>query len=81
MNADKIKQHIEDLIQQSPLADFSNEAKARFQSQLNQFFANANLVTREEFDAQTNVLLRLQDKLAQLEKQLKEIEEKEGSVS
>lgn len=73
MKAERIKQHIEDLIQQSPLADFSIEAKARLQSQLNQFFANANLVTREEFDAQTDVLLRTQERLVQLEQQINEL--------
>lgn len=74
MKAETIKQHIEDLIQQSPLADFSVEAKARFQSQLNQFFANANLVTREEFEAQTNLLINVQNKLTELEKKLNEME-------
>lgn len=74
MKAETIKQHIEDLIQQSPLADFSVEAKARFQSQLNQFFANANLVTREEFETQTNLLINVQNKLTELEKKLNEME-------
>lgn len=73
MKAETIKQHIEDLIQQSPLADFSIEAKARFQSQLNQLFTNANLVTREEFETQTNLLISLQNKLVALEKKLDEM--------
>ncbi len=70
MQAEKIKQHIEDLIQQSPLADLSLQAKARFQAQLNQFFMNANLVTREEFDTQTEILARTQARLLELEQQL-----------
>ena len=41
---------------------------------LSKAFAKLDLVTREEFDTQSKVLLRTRKKLEELEKQLKDIE-------
>ena len=43
---------------------------------LNSAFSKLELVTREEFDTQTKVLLRTRKKLEELEKQLKDLENK-----
>ena len=40
--------------------------------------AKLDLVTREEFDTQTQVLLRTREKLEQLEKTIAELEEKKS---
>lgn len=44
----------------------------QFKSILSAAFEKLDLVTREEFDAQCDVLKKTREKLAQLEKQLKE---------
>ena len=41
------------------------------------FFARLDLVTREEFDVQRQVLLRTREKLERLEAKLTEIEQRE----
>jgi hypothetical protein len=43
---------------------------------LQNYFAELNLVTREEFDLQTAVLAKTRAKLAELEKQLADLEAK-----
>ena len=50
----------------SPAKDFEKNARAL----LAQGFAKLDLVTREEFDVQTEVLARTRDKLAALEARL-----------
>ncbi|WP_018623615.1 ubiquinone biosynthesis accessory factor UbiK [Kangiella aquimarina] len=52
--------------------EFAKQAKQILQSQL----AKLDLVTREEFDAQTKVLQRTRLMLAELEKKLADIEAK-----
>ena len=44
---------------------------------LSAFFARLDLVTREEFDIQRQVLLRTREKLEKLEAQLAELEQRE----
>lgn len=53
-------------------ADARNNLHAALQSSL----ARMNLVTREEFDIQSGVLARTRDKLDQLERQLRELEQR-----
>lgn len=50
--------------------DFEKNAKAALQSAL----GNLDLVTREEFDVQSDVLSRTRERLAQLEQRIAEIE-------
>jgi BMFP domain-containing protein YqiC len=45
---------------------------------LSAFFARLDLVTREEFDIQRQVLLRTREKLERLEAKLAEIEQRDG---
>ncbi|MBD3654198.1 accessory factor UbiK family protein [Kangiella sp.] len=52
--------------------EFAKQAKQILQSQL----AKLDLVTREEFDAQTKVLQRTRLMLEELEKKLSELEKK-----
>ena len=50
------------------------DIEKNFRGVLQQAFNKMDLVTREEFDAQTKVLARTRAKLEQLEKQLKDLE-------
>lgn len=52
--------------------DFEDKAKSVLQSKLSQL----DVVTREEFDVQTQVLIKTRSKIAELEAKLKELEEK-----
>ena len=55
---------------QSPAADLEKNLRALMTG----FFARLDLVTREEFDVQRQVLLRTREKLARLEAQVAELE-------
>lgn len=74
MNPTQIRQHLDELLQQSPFASLSADAKLLAQSQLQAFINKANLVGREEFDIQQQALARTEAKLAQLESKLSELE-------
>ena len=50
------------------------DLESRFRAVLQKAFAKMELVTREEFDAQTAVLERLRVKLSALERQLEKFE-------
>ena len=54
----------------SPAADFEKNARALLSS----FFAKLDLVSREEFDIQAQVLLRTREKLKALEERVAQIE-------
>ena len=58
------------LIAASPAADLEKNARALLAS----FFGKLDLVSREEFDIQTQVLLRTREKLKTLETRLDELE-------
>ncbi|MCA3147973.1 MAG: accessory factor UbiK family protein [Burkholderiales bacterium] len=66
-----LQQKISDLMRQSPAADIEKNLKAL----LNQGFARLELVTREEFDVQREVLVRTRAKLNELEKRLNDLEQ------
>jgi BMFP domain-containing protein YqiC len=55
---------------QSPAADLEKNLRAMLAS----LFARLDLVTREEFDVQRQVLLRTREQLTRLEAQLAELE-------
>lgn len=57
-------------LKNSPFADIERNAKAA----LGQAFSKLDLVTREEFDIQAQVLARTRLKLEELEKRLDELE-------
>ena len=71
---DKLLQDIERRMREafahSPAADLEKNLRALMTG----FFARLDLVTREEFDVQRQVLLRTREKLESLEAQVAELE-------
>ena len=60
-------------LKQSPAGDIEKNLKAGVTSMLGKL----DMVTREEFDVQTEVLARTREKLAQLEARLAELEKQQ----
>ena len=58
------------IIAASPVADIEKNARALLSS----FFAKLDLVSREEFDIQAQVLLRTREKLKALEERVSRLE-------
>jgi len=56
------------------LKRLKEETDEQFRQVLTRAFERMNLVTREEFDAQSAVLARTREKLSQLERQIDELE-------
>ena len=74
-NADKmneISNKIKEVVNNSPLGDTEKNIHALLKS----IFTKMELVTREEFDVQTEVLHNTREKLVMLEKKLSELESK-----
>ncbi|HWI13807.1 MAG TPA: accessory factor UbiK family protein [Burkholderiales bacterium] len=70
---DDIAARIRGLIDQGPAADLDKNVRAL----LTGFFNRLDLVTREEYDVQREVLLRTREKLAQLEAKVAELERRQ----
>jgi BMFP domain-containing protein YqiC len=66
----EISNKIREIVKDSPLPDIEKNIDALLKS----MFTKMELVTREEFDVQTEVLKRTRQKLEELEKKLYEIE-------
>jgi len=66
----EISNKIRGIVKDSPLPDIEKNIDALLKS----MFTKMELVTREEFDVQTEVLKRTRQKLEELEKKLSEIE-------
>lgn len=64
------------LIAASPAADIEKNMRAL----LSGFFARLDLVSREEFDIQAEVLLRTREKLKALEERIARLESRNGNV-
>ncbi len=64
------------LIAASPAAEVEKNARAL----LGSFFSRLDLVSREEFDIQSQVLLRTREKLKTLEARLDEMEKQAGQT-
>ncbi len=71
----ELQSKIGQLMQQSPAADLEKNLKAL----MSQGFAKLDLLTREEFDVQTEVLARTRAKLEQLEARVAELEAQKKS--
>ena len=74
-NSEKINEissKINEMIKSSPLADVEKNINALIKSA----FTKMELVSREEFDVQTEVLRNTREKLVKLEATLAELEEK-----
>ncbi len=73
LNNEKLKEmsnKIREIVKDSPLPDLEKNIDALLKG----MFTKMELVTREEFDVQTEVLKRTRQKLEELEKKLFEIE-------
>ena len=57
------------------VARLKEEADAQFRLVLTRAFERMNFVTREEFDAQSAVLLRTREKLERLQEQVADLEQ------
>ena len=68
----EISNKINEMIKSSPLADVEKNINALIKSA----FTKMELVSREEFDVQTEVLRNTREKLILLEEKLAELEEK-----
>lgn len=64
-----------DVLKQSPAKDIEQNLKAGVTSMLSKL----DMVSREEFDVQTEVLARTREKLAQLEARMAELEKRQRS--
>jgi len=71
---DDISAKLNEAVANSPAKDFEKNARAL----LAQGFTKLDLVTREEFDIQTEVLSRTQEKLAALEARVTALEAAAG---
>ena len=69
---DEIDRRMKEILARSPAADLEKNLRAMMQSA----FSRLDLVTREEFDVQREVLARTRAKLAELEAKLAELEGK-----
>jgi len=67
-----LNERMRQVFAQSPAADLERNLQALLTS----LFARLDLVTREEFDVQQQVLLRTREKLARMEAQMAELERK-----
>ena len=67
---DDLQQRLASLVEGTPAADLQRNLKAL----LSQQFAQLELVTREEFDAQVRVLARTREKLQEVERRLGELQ-------
>jgi hypothetical protein len=67
-----LQSRVSDLLKNSPARDVERNMRAM----LSQGFSKLELVTREEFDAQTQVLIRTRARLEELERRVAELEQK-----
>ncbi len=67
-----LQQKMSEFFQNSPAKDVEKNMKAM----LAQGFSKLDLVTREEFDTQTQVLVRTRARLEELEKRVAQLEQK-----
>jgi BMFP domain-containing protein YqiC len=69
---DDVSARVRELLANSPARDIEKNMRAM----LGAMFERLDLVTRHEFDVQTEILARTREKLAQLEAKLAELENK-----
>ncbi|KCB39112.1 membrane fusogenic activity [Bordetella hinzii CA90 BAL1384] len=65
-----LQKNVSDLIARSPAADVERNVRAM----LTQGFARLDLITREEFDVQTDLLARARTRIDQLSAQVQQLE-------
>ncbi|OZI22720.1 accessory factor UbiK family protein [Bordetella genomosp. 7] len=64
------QKNLSDLIARSPAADLERNVKAM----MGQAFTRMDLITREEFDVQTELLARARERVDQLDAQVRQLE-------
>ncbi|WP_018651149.1 ubiquinone biosynthesis accessory factor UbiK [Actinobacillus capsulatus] len=72
-NLESLAQQLHNALPQ-PLKNVSNDLEEKFRQILQAQLAKLDIVTREEFDVQSQVLLRTREKLNELEKRLEKLE-------
>ncbi|HHT7763159.1 ubiquinone biosynthesis accessory factor UbiK [Pasteurella multocida] len=75
LNPKKIEQVIQQIQDSLPqgIKDLGQDAETKLKQTLQAQLAKLDLVTREEFDVQTQVLMRTREKLVALEKRVDEL--------
>ncbi|SAL83145.1 Membrane fusogenic activity [Caballeronia choica] len=68
----EFQQKMSELLKNSPAKDMERNMKAM----LSQGFSKLDLVTREEFDTQTQVLVRTRARLEELEQRVAQLEQR-----
>ena len=71
---DEISRRAQELVANSPIEDVQKNLRALMES----WFSRLNLVSREEFDVQREVLRRTREKLQQMEARVTELEARLG---
>ena len=74
---DELSAKVREMLANSPARDIEKNLRAMLASG----FSRLDLVTREEFDVQSEVLARTREKLTQLEARLAELEKKATQAS
>ncbi len=69
---DEMSKKMSEVLAQSPVKDIEKNARALLAS----LFARLDLITREEFDVQQEVLKRTREKLTEMEKRVAELEQR-----
>ena len=69
---EEFQKNMSDLIARSPAADIERNVKAF----MGQAFNKMDLITREEFDIQVDMLKRVQERAAALEEQVQQLEQR-----
>lgn len=72
-NLESLAQQLHNALPQ-PLKNVGHDLEEKFRQILQAQLAKFDIVTREEFDVQSQVLLRTREKLHQLEQRLEELE-------
>lgn len=73
-NLESIAQQLHSVLPQ-PLKNLGTDLEEKFKQVLQAQLSKLDVVTREEFDVQSQVLLRTREKLNELEKRLNELSE------
>ena len=69
-----LQKNLSDLIARSPAADIERNVKAF----MGQAFTRMDLITREEFDIQADMVSRLRGRIESLEQRITELERRTG---
>ena len=69
---EEFQKNVSDLIARSPAADIERNVKGF----MGQAFNNMDLITRDEFDIQVDMLKRVQERATLLEEQVQQLEQR-----